>query len=442
MNRIIAIIFFFGSISLFSQSGITFAEFAKKLNPYYDRALIMDIQKQLPQGTNYKIWGWDVGDYSGDGYNDVAFAAKLASEKNRIVQTYLFVDLDGYLVKVGNFEYPYVDIPLEIGLVIDNNTCMITKKNKQYNWEIQGFSFDNGSLLMHDEFTTRKLGNLTYETYVNYLDLKSNVKLLNTRLGEETFFREYLTIPSYPRGKTIYKGYKDEVETHFIDFVPEGAYYWEGKNDASIKIKSAYDEEYIYMTTEVNDESIVISNCDTCISDYIEVWFDVTPPLSDNHRFYNIKNNQVNFKTQSDSGLFCFSFYPGDYKKKPAHVNINTNQSLTEFQREASSKIRIVSNLTDNGYILKFKIPFLLLGIEALPIRNNKNFELGCTVIAVDYDNEFRPEEYSKIATSNFEAHDPSTYGSLLLIPQNKWYGKSSNIFRADIINNLLEYGF
>jgi hypothetical protein len=69
-------------------------------------------------------------------------------------------------------------------------------------------------------------------------------------------------------------------------------------------------------------------------------------------------------------------------------------------------------------------------------------YEIGCTFVVIDYDNEYRPEEKTEIATSAFIPYDPSTYGSLILIPDGKWYGKSENIFTEDVIKNLFEYGF
>ena len=40
-----------------------FPELAKKLEPYFAEDLINDIKNQLPQQSNYAIWGWDVGDF-------------------------------------------------------------------------------------------------------------------------------------------------------------------------------------------------------------------------------------------------------------------------------------------------------------------------------------------------------------------------------------------
>lgn len=433
----------FSATGLFSQSGMTFSELASRLSPYFDRALIMDIEKQLPQGSDYKIWGWDVGDFSGDGYNDLGLSVKLAAEKKKIVETYLFVDIEGYLVKVGNFSYPFIEIPLEIGVVINKNTCFVTKKNKKYHWDIQGFSFDNGVLVQKDEFTTAKMDNLTLETYRDFVDLRNSIKFLHTQSGENVFFRDYLSILSYPRGRIIYKGFTNETQAHFIDFVPVGAYEWNGKDDASIKIRSAHDEEYLYMTLDITDDNVVTQNCDTCITDHVEIWLDVNKPNPVGGRFYSITDDgQVNYNTSSDKGIYLIKVFPGNFLKRSPYVKISTNENLQDIQKEASKRIKAVADLTPAGYELKFKIPFVFLGFNANPTIDEDFFKLGCTVKAIDYDNEFRPEEKTEIATSDFESSDPTTFGELIFIPHNKWYGAANNIFRQDIINNLIEYGY
>jgi hypothetical protein len=146
-KRILLTVFIFiiAVNSLFSQSGSRFPDFAKKLEYYFHKDLIADLQKSLPQGVNYTIWGWDVGDFSGDGNYDVAFVVRLASERKRLVQVYLFVDMDGFLTQVAKFPYKFIETPLEVGIIIKSNACLITKKNKQFNWSIRGQFFGRQS---------------------------------------------------------------------------------------------------------------------------------------------------------------------------------------------------------------------------------------------------------------------------------------------------------
>ncbi|MCK5741792.1 MAG: hypothetical protein KAH48_06205, partial [Chlorobi bacterium] len=121
---------------------------------------------------------------------------------------------------------------------------------------------------------------------------------------------------------------------------------------------------------------------------------------------------------------------------------ISTTDDLYSFQQQAMKKIKAVSNITDTGYIIKFKIPFIAFGYDGPPIKDNKIAEFGCTLILHDIDNEFRPEEGTCLSTSDFDSSNPSSYGSIMLIPEGVWYGKTSNIYREGIIKKLNENGF
>ncbi|MFP4369017.1 MAG: hypothetical protein ACLFR2_05505 [Candidatus Kapaibacterium sp.] len=443
LKYIIIVLFVVGSGDALAQSGMKFGEMARKLDPYFDKALILDVKNQLPQGTDYSIWGWDVGDFSGDGYYDVAMTVKFATDKKRIVHVYMFVDIEGYLVNVGTFTYEFIDLPLEIGIIIKNNACLVTKKNKENDWEINGHTFDNGSLVRLDDYRTKQILNLTHERYVNYLELHNTEKYILTRNGMLEFSADYMVIPSYNRGRKVYKGYNDVAEVSTIEYVHHGAYDWEGFDDCSFKVSSAYDDEYLYMTVEVNDDKIITQKCDTCIADYVDVWLDVfSSPDSLSDRFSTKIKDRIIFRSVTDSGLYRFSVYPGDFLEQKPYMKISTTDEMQPYQSAAAKDMKVVTDYTNQGYILKFRIPFIILGFQGNPMKEKYITELGCTVVVNDYDNEFRPEEKTEIASSKFSSMNPSTYGSLMLIPPGKWYGKSSNIYEEEILRYLSEYGF
>ena len=106
-----------------AQSGMSFADLSLKLAPYFDAALIADLEAAMPQGADYRVWGWDVGDFTGDGYNDVAFSINVLGTRRKECIAFLFADLEGFLVNVAQYNVPWVSIPLEVGVVIKDNTC-------------------------------------------------------------------------------------------------------------------------------------------------------------------------------------------------------------------------------------------------------------------------------------------------------------------------------
>ncbi|MFP4527591.1 MAG: sugar-binding protein [Candidatus Kapaibacterium sp.] len=438
----ILLLIFLSNSGAFAQNGLKFAELAQRLEPYFAKELISDVRRQLPQGSDYSIWGWDVGDFTGDGFYDCAVTVRLANESRRMVTVYMFADIKGYLTEVGQFQYQYYEIPLEIGVVIKNNACYVTRKREKFNWVIRGYTFDNGAMILLDEFTTTRLSKLTRETYRNYKDLRNTERYFYTQTGEDEFNADYMTIPSYQRGRKIYKGYASEVYSDYIDYVNRGAFYWDGAEDASFRVKSAYDDEFIYFTVEVNDDSIVQPRCDSCAGDRVDLWLDLFPPDPVGGRFASYRDNQIKFRNATDWGIFCISVFPGDFLVQKSNIKISTTEELEGFQKIASRSLKSVANLREGGYVLKFKVPFMLLGFQTTPVENDEVTEFGCTIVLNDIDNEFRPEEATEIATSDFFSLNPSSYGSLVLVPDNIWYGETRNIYKVDILRHLMELGF
>jgi len=436
-------ILFILSYTAYSQGGMKFPEFAKRLEPYFDSELINDLEKKLPQGSNYSIWGWDAGDFSSDGYYDVAFTVKIAAETRRIVQVYMFVDIEGYLTEVSQMSYDYYELPLEIGIIIKQNACFVTKKHRMFDWEIKGFRFDNGTLSLLDEFNTEKIEKYTHESYDNYSKLQKTERYVTTNKNDTKFYTNYLVIPSYSRGRQIFRGYNSEASVENVDFVTKGAYYWKGNDDASYTVKSAYDDEYLYLTMKIRDDVFIPLNCENCNADYVEAWFDVTSYKSGT-RFIKKTGEKMIFRTGDDgSSIYSIKIYPGDFLEKRAFVkDVSSSDDLENYQKVAVKKIKAVSNLRDDGYVLKFRIPFALFGFDGAPAHDSKNTEIGCTIVYHDFDNEYRPEEETVLCSSAFDSKNTSTYGSLILIPKDKWYGESENIFTEDIIKNLIDMGF
>ncbi len=446
MKRTLLIILLFilaSSDNLLSQSGIDYPEFEKKLLPFFAEELISDIPKQLPMGSRFTVWGWDVGDFSGDNVNDLAFTVKLSLEKKRIVQVYLFVDIDGFLEKVSQFSYEYFELPLEIGIVIKDNTCFVTQKKKEFNWKIDGYRYETGSIFLIDYFSTFRFSNYTRETYRNYYTLLNTEKIYTTRNGQDLFQTNYLTIPSYSRGKLLYHPYNIDAIANSIEYVHKGAYYWQGDDDASYSVKSAYCDEFLYFTVDIRDDKLVFPKCDTCICDYLEVWFDLNAPDSIGGRFFNWAKDSILLNSKIKSGIYCLKFYPGNFYDKRAFVKeISSTDDVESYQQDAVNSIKVTSSLKDKGFELKFRIPFNFLGFESLPLNDRNSYEIGCTLVYCDIDSEWRPEEEKQIATSSFSHANPSTFGSLVLIPFNKWYGNAHNIYVNDIQKHLIDYGF
>ncbi len=423
-----------------AQSGITFGEFAKRLETYFDKEMIQDIAKSLQDVDKSTIWGWDVGDYSGDGNLDVAFTYRINGEKKNVVYLDLFVDIDGYFVKVGEFPYQFIDLPLEVGASIKNGVCYVTQKIANANWKMDGYQLVDGSLILRNDYSSEKLDFYTIDKKNDYYNLKNSEKIYENTKGMEKYSRSYYVIPCYNRGRLIYHGFSDVVKVDDIDFVTKGAYYWDGPKDANFEVSSAYDQEYVYFQIKVYDDNVVVKKCDSCAGDYVSLWFDALN-VGDTLQRYQIKDKNLTILNQLSKSVYNFQIFPGDFVDIPAYVNTFSNDILTSLQQVSASHIKVAANKIDSGYVVKIKIPYEILDIDPMNFTNSF-YRISCTIQVHDVDNGFRPEEETVLSTSQFDITNASTFGTLLFVPNNDWYGRSTNIYKQDIYQTLLEFGY
>ncbi len=426
-----------------SQSGVNFEEFTKKLQPYFDDELIGDLKKEMPEG-NYSIWGWAVGDYSGDGFYDAAFALRVYSDKGKVMRIYLFVDMDGYLVKVGEFLYKYQGMPLEVGVIIRDGACLLTRKNREYAWDITGYSYDNGALLNVDEYKIRRIRSLTYESYINFDTKLNKHNYIQTSSGKTRIDAKYLTIPCYDRRRYIYKGYNNRTFANDIDYVPAGAYYWNGPEDLSYNVVSSYDKDYLYFDVYVKDDKIITDNCADCVYESLGVLVDVNKYDENNTRLVKMKRNSIEPQKNQKKGLYYLKFSPGNFSDIKASVlDVTSSDEMSIYQKEKVADIRISAGQYDsNYYIVNIRIPILVLGLESIAFKERAFTELGCTFFVFDSDNPYNIDEVTELTTSRIKREDSRTYGSLLIVPDGMWYGEAVNIYHDKLINSIKKFGY
>lgn len=426
-----------------AQSGMTYEEFVRKIEPYFADDLISDIRAALPQGSHYRIWGWDVGDFSGDGIYDLALTVNILGTRKKECIAYLFVDNEGFLVNITAMPFQYVELPLEIGVVIRNGTCSITQKRRADDWVIRGYRFEGGSVVLVDEFVSDKRGMLGHETFTSYNTLETREQFLDSD-GDPVFAIEYLTIPCYSRSRQVHAGFLSEVSVEGVSYVREGAFWWSGPSDASFRARAVFDDEFLYLRVNVADSTIVTGWCDTCAADRLEIWIDMSQPESSQTSRYisKIDRSVVSARVFSDSGLYAFSIRIGDFGEKRPSIRVKTTDELDPDQEAAIKLVRVVTTPRSDGYVVKVRIPFRLLGFERAPIDDRVITELGFTIALYDVDNEFRPEETTILSTSPLDPLNPSTYGAIRFIPDGKWYGETTNIYTSAVLSALRELGF
>jgi hypothetical protein len=432
------------STAVVAQSGMHFDEFAPKLLLYYDSALVNDVRDRLPQDMPFRVWGWDVGDFSGDGNFDVAFTIRKSNNRDREVTVYLFVDIDGFLQCVNTYDYTFVDTPLEVGMVIKNNACYITRKRREFEWTVKGYRFTEGNLVLMDEFASTRLERFAKEAYRNFLTLDHETSYLYPSSGDVAFLSKYKVLPSYARGRMVYHGTPSQCDVSTVAYVQKGAFMWSGPEDASMSIKSVYDSAGLYLTITVHDDETVLSRCDTCAADYLDIWFDTSDPGDDNDRVLGKRGRRSFVRKSADNGLYKLSIRPGNFKEQSPRVFISTTDSMNADSIGIAGipSVSAKAALRSDGYVMRVRVPFEAIGVKAREISLRKAKEIGCTVVLHDIDNEFRPEDETTIATSNLEEMNPSTLGVMMFVTDDNNYGEVAAIFTTSVFSYLRSIGF
>ncbi len=434
------LLFIFSQIC-FGQNGVTFSEFLVKISPHFNNEMISDLQKFLPQTFRFTVWGWDVGDFSGDNNPDLSFVIKITQERKKIVYVYMFVDDDGFFELVQILPFEYYELPLEVGIVIKNNECQISHKQKDDDWQIYSYTFQNGVVILTSESSFVKNNDYFLERKINYITNQTQFKV-NSLVSSFNFFADFLTVPSYPRGLNIFKGYPQLSTAQHSQYVIKGSYYWKGETDASFSVKSSFDANYLYFTFYVADDNVV-SNCERCQKDKLTLWFDFDPVKSTNERLFKVAGRKLAIKSINTSKVYKLEIDLGNfYDITPSVSGFFSNEPLDEFQKKAMEKIRLSAQQTESGFILKIRLPFVLFGYETVPLDNDKSIFIGFSTVYQDVDNEFRPDEFTLLASSIFDEEQPSSYGEIILLPKPSSHYFVKNVYLDKILQLLEEYGF
>lgn len=422
-----------------AQESITFEKLTELLDPYFAPELVSDVKKALPSAP-FDVWGFDVGDYSADGYNDLIVSIRLKNDRKNEMQIYYLVDIEGILEVVRQETAKFYELPIEVGVTIGDGNAYLVYKREEFNWEIYGRRYRDGVVMLVDRYTTDRNVALTHEQYRNFQNLECYDRYLRVRDEQEVFRTDFLAVPSYRRGRHISAGYAQTITAGSSSYLVDGAYYWRGEDDLRVHVRSAWDAQYLYYNIIVDDdETVPVSSMEGGVGDHVQIWLD----LYGYGDRLTMGSRKQDFRLTSDTNIYGLTISLGDLVDRDPGVEISTTNLFDDGQTRSTSKVRAVASKVDSGWSLKVRIPFALFGYQTAPVDETVLLEIGSTVIVHDVDNPYRPEEETLMATSqNFNSTKPATFGAVVLVPPTMHYGESENIFLDEVKERLQEIGY
>jgi hypothetical protein len=133
----------------------------------------------------------------------------------------------------------------------------------------------------------------------------------------------------------------------------------------------------------------------------------------------------------------------GDFADKPPSVKLLVSDSsmLTRLRLKSLTEVAVHSEQTDDGYLVRIRIPWLLLSSEFVPPSAMTTI-LGFLAKVIDVDNEFRPEETTVFANAMWKPTMIATEGELALVPQGEQFGSVEYVHAGIVIEQLRRRGF
>ena len=166
--------------SLHSQEAISFDELKVLLDKYFAPELVSDIEAALPKSP-FDVWGFDAGDYSGDGFNDLILQIRMRRDRGRRMMIYHFVDVEGILEVVREEAVDFIELPIDVGVTIGDGTAYVLAKRDEKGWNFWGRRYRDGVIFLHDHRETNASEAFQHESYRNFGTLSAVNRFLRTR---------------------------------------------------------------------------------------------------------------------------------------------------------------------------------------------------------------------------------------------------------------------
>jgi len=432
---------------------ISLAEFRLKIDSLFSDPALESLMRQLP--SSGEVWGYDVGDFSGDGRYDVAVTVRQPRTKVKQVTAYFFVnEVDAFFL-ADSMSLPYSEIPIEVGFTIERGTCFVTTKLEQHHWMIRGYRYSDGMFMMVDKYeVTRTVIDpsskftVGYETYVNYRTFRSTENFFNPANGKSYWKAEFATIPAFPLNRNFppdVSVWLTDTSAIWIvcDSVKSSAaadQLMGKKGDAEnfksteiavkgelktipFKLSAWYDSDQGRQKNLYLDVGIK----DTSMADTLFFWFD-----RDGMSKIMLSDAQKPiFRSSPDEGVFRLAVVPR-FSGKSILVQAAFVNPPGEFRRLGLKELRAAVHRNPYGYEVRLLVPAKLFNTDSVPSRIGFTFELHRTVsklLRLSY------------ATSRIEPWEPLTFGQMDLINQPIEVGYLRNIKLREIATLLRDLG-
>ncbi len=381
---------------------LEFAGLAAALGTIFSQEKIESILSKLP--PKCKIFGYDIGEYSGDDGMDVVLSVRRDDAPNRMIDVIFFLNDGPGFRHLRTLQRRYVSEPIEVGFSIEAGVCHVTEKTGEFAWHITGYTAREGTFRRVSEWTTGRMrsgGRTTgvgFDRNYSYETLLAEEHFYGANSGRSFITRKFYDLPVYPAGLSLPDAMRTTVGDSSAMIIASGGSSWYGADDCSVFCSARYDSSTVTFSVRLHDDRLLY-HAAADSSDHLDLHFDLS------------RRNRVRpdgrIQTYSPNTQFGIRIVMGDGANRTPVVEL-----LGEaIRKRLGNDIRVSTQHVEEEYqtyAFTIKVP------TALFIEGGRLLPAGFVCAYHDVDHPGNLRWVSQAATArDYLPGRPDTYGRL-----------------------------
>lgn len=391
-----------------------------------------DAAKYVPEGWMADLEGAVVADFNSDGADDVALVyyridPDLSEFNNRINRVMVLISWGRTLTLSVDQPLPYgEDFGTEVSLDYDDGILRVFQHmgfmHRFNEWGLEWFpGMERFWERMYASGGIMGLGS------VAGFDAATGLGYVEKVWDDVDISAEYATIYAEPTyTQVILDGYINEqawnrarpCEDYWVTW---GVGYWGEVEDASLEVRSLFDEEYLYLAVEIGDDDLVkpAGEADILAADHLELWFDCFDWESEDYfpelwaRKADPYVYQYAAALDSKGRMQVMRWLP---EAEQQEDDVGDSASVPDAACPDAACPDAACVAGSQSWTFEIAVPWELLN------SSGPADYVPLTVAFSDSDNPQNPKQESIIATSQVSWAEPLTFGSVVTQKAEKYF--------------------
>ena len=357
-----------------------------------------------------RILGFDNGDLTGNGEEDIVLAFDTPKNNRREIDILFFAARNDEYSLIQSLVRSYEELPIEVAFYIENGAIYLTSKHKERHWKIEGYTlkifvFRRISLWEHFQVPNTRYG---YKQEIDLKTYQARDEYYLIRDRSLAMERSFALLPVVHSSLQVPDRYAYVVGDSTGKFIADGYGNWSGADDCSIYFRGVHDSSALTISTLIYDDWMLDSETDS-LTDELALYLDL-----DTDHTWHWYDGGYSARIKSERGKLKVGLQISG-GSAPSRVSISCSEMDDEqFERLEGIQAAILE-IRPQVYRVTVRLPMAIVG------KVKKQQRLGFVLTYVDRDDPLHPERFTKFSSKlRFDPDRAYTYGILELYPDGE----------------------